>query len=52
MLLLPPFDAGHTYHFVMDLGAFSGQLTLANNDCGLDDNSGAYAVQLYEVTRR
>ena len=48
----PLFDAGHTYRFVVDLGTFSGQLTLANNDCGLGDNTGQYDVTLNGVQRR
>ena len=48
----PPFDPTNTYHFVVDLGSFSGQLTLANNDCGLSDNTGQYDINLNGVQRR
>jgi hypothetical protein len=48
----PAFAVSHFYRFVVDLGASSGQLTLANNDCGLGDNTGEYDITLNGVQRR
>ncbi len=42
--LVPVYNPDHTYHFVMDLGSYSGTITLGFGDGGTSDNEGAYEV--------
>jgi hypothetical protein len=46
----PVYNPNHIYHFVMDLGSYSGTLTLGNGDGGVSDNStNSWSISLWQV---
>ncbi len=46
---VPPYNPAHSYAFVLNLGAFSGQITLGFKDCGFADNQGAFQITVNGV---
>jgi hypothetical protein len=48
--LAPDYSPDHTYHLVIDLGSYSGTLTLGNGDGDVSDNSATdWNVSLWQV---
>ena len=47
----PPYMGSHTYKFIVDLGQYTGPLTLGSGDCGFGDNSGSYTISVNRVQR-
>src|SRR5262249_32749896 len=48
--LAPVYNPSHSYHFVMDLGSYSGTLTLGNGDGFVSDNSATtWNISLWQV---
>lgn len=48
--LAPVYSPSHSYHFVMNLGSYSGTLTLGYGDGGVFDNSSdTYHISLWQV---
>ena len=46
-----PYSPEHVYWFVIDIGTAPHFLTLGHRDGGVFDNSGFFAIQLFEVAR-
>lgn len=48
--LAPDYNPDHVYHFVMNLGSYSGTLTLGDGDGGVFDNStNSYSISLWQL---
>ena len=45
-----PYGTDHACHFVIDIGATPGTLTLGYGDNGVYDNSGQLDLQIFTVT--